>query len=105
MQLEKIRAGSECKGAGKQAVIEYRQEKLSVNLKKLGRMKIYILGAGAVGSHIAEALYQHGPCHAGGPRRRGRFQLYQTERSLWAGGPGEAQGHCPGPAHQPDCGK
>ena len=66
MQLEKIRAGSECKGAGKQAVIEYRQEKLSVNLKKLGRMKICILGAGAVGSHIAEALYQHGAGLYGG---------------------------------------
>lgn len=44
----------------KRGVIEYRQEKMAGNLEKVGKMKVCIIGVGAVGSLIAETCYQHG---------------------------------------------
>ncbi len=41
-------------------IVEYVPEKMTGTLEKIYDMKIFIAGVGAVGSHIAEALYQHG---------------------------------------------
>ena len=41
-------------------IVEYVPEKMTGTLEKIYDMRIFVAGVGAVGSHIAEALYQHG---------------------------------------------